>query len=511
MYPLFAEFFQLFQSSLRRKIFNKRWLAFGFLVATAFGQTVTADFDARSGKTHSIPPRMFGVNLFSLKDKTSLAAIAQAGLTESRKTSAIPTVYATSTPDWRTLDWGLQLAKDAGLHPLLNLLGSPAWLQPSPNPCVAMGSPAQNAPPKNISEWAHIVASYVAHVDAKFPGLVRDYEIWNEPELQKSFCVADGTDATRLRTYLSLYAAAASAMRAQATRDGVKIRIGGPVVSNFSLGKIWIPALLNDTATAPYVDFVSYHMYLTGQNQIGTMNWSQLYSFTQSTTRGELFYYLQNLALVRKGLQPNAQSTPVYLTEFNDNWVFAHDCCRNDRTFGPLWNSVAVVDFLNSIYTSANSVPAKLFYFAGSAPPHFCLVGTWDSTMDCNPSKLQLYPQFYAYALLASPAYLGLSTGGHMARSVSPINTQSGLLATAFYNSTRDTIVVVNPTSTAFSSVKVTANNAGFSTAVGKLYTLNKANPNITSKSLSLTKITGGYAATISVPAYSTLAITIGP
>jgi hypothetical protein len=336
---------------------------------------------------------------------------------------------------------------------------------------------------------------------------VHTYEIWNEPELQPSFCVADGTDATRLKTYLALYGAAASAMHSQATRDGVKIKIGGPVISRLGLAPEWFPALLLDPATAPYVDFVSYHIYLTGSRQIATMNWSELYATTQSTTKGELFYYLANLTLVHKALKP----TPLYVTEYNDNWVFSHDCCRNDPTFGPLWNSVAVVDFLNSVYAGANTVPTKLFYFAGSAPPYFCIVGTWNSAMDCNPRKLQLYPQFYTYALLASPAYLGLSKGGHMARSASPVNTQSGLLATAFYTSAHDVVVVVNPTATALSSVKVTANNAGFSTAVGKLYTLNRANPNIASKSLSLTKITGGYTATISVPAYSTVAVTIAP
>ena len=510
MYSPCAHFFQLFESRPPR-IFSKKWLYLSLMVASAFGQTITADFDARSGKTHSIPARMLGANLYTLQDPTSLTAIAKAGITESRKTGAIRTVYATSSPDWRTLDWGLQLSANAGLHPILNLLGTPPWLQPSPNPCVAIGGRAENAPPTNIDEWARIAASYVAHADATFPGLVHEYEIWNEPELAQSLCVADGLDATRLTTYLAMYGASASAMRAQATRDGVKIRIGGPAVSNFVLAKEWIPALLSDPATAPNVDFVSYHMYLTGLKQIGTMDWTQLYGYTQSTTRGELLYYLQDLALVRKGLQPNAQSTPIYVTEFNDNWVFAHDCCRNDPTFGPLWNSVAIIDFLNSVYSGANSVPTKLFYFAGNAPPYFCIVGTWDATMDCNPSKLQLYPQYYAYALLASPAYLGLSTGGHMARSVSPVNTQSGLLATAFYNSGKDVIVVVNPGSIAMTSVKVTAYNAGFSTAVGKLYTLNKANPNITSKSLSLTKITGGYTATISVPAYSTIAITIAP
>jgi len=494
MYFSLAGFLNFFKSPVLR------WVALSLMVASAFGQTVTANFDGRSGKTHSIPSRMFGLNAVTLKNLTALQTLSQAGLTETRRMANITAVYATSTPDWSKIDWGMRLATSTHMNPLVVLMGTPSWLQPSPNPCVAINSPAQNAPPKNISEWADLAATYVAHFDANFPGLVHDYEIWNEPELQSSLCVADGTDVTRLNTYLALYGAAASAMRSQATRDGVKIRIGGPAISRLALAPVWIPALLLDPTTAPYVDFVSFHMYLTGLKQIPTMDWNELY-------KGEVFYYLANLTLVHKALQ----FKPIYVTEFNDNWAFAKDCCRNDPTFGPLWNSVAVVDFLNSVYDGANTVPTKLFYFAGSAPPYFCIVGSWNSAMDCNPSKLQLYPQFYSYALLASPAYLGLSKGGHMALSVSPVNTQSGLLATAFYNPSQDVIVVVNPGSTAVSSVKVTANNAGFSTAVGTLYTLNKTNPNIASKSLSLTKITGGYRATISVPAYSTVAITLAP
>jgi Glycosyl hydrolases family 39 len=499
-----AGFLQSFKLPRYGIISGKTWLGFALLVATAFGQTVTADFDARSGNTHYIPSGMFGVNGAALNDPTALKTLSLAGLTETRKVVLLSRVYATSDPDWSTLDWEMRLTASAGLHPLLSLQGSPSWLQPSPNPCV--GTKPDFAAPRNIAEWAQLAATYVAHLDATFPGLVHNYEIWNEPELPQSFCVAGGTDAIRLTTYLALYGAAASAMRAQATRDGVKISIGGPVISNLSLAPEWIPALLSDPATAANVDFVSYHMYLTGLRQIATMNWSDLYAATQSTTRGAVLHYVKNLTLVN-GVLPK----PIYVTEFNDNWAFEKDCCRNHPTFGPLWNSVAIVDFLNTVYAGASRVPTKFFYFAGSAPPYFCIVGTWNSTMDCNPSKLQLYPQFYAYELLASPAYLGLSKGGHMARSASPVNTQSGLLATAFYTSAKDVVVVVNPTATAVSSVKVTANHAGFSTAAGKLYILNRANPNITSKSLSLTKITGGYTATISVPAYSTVAVAIAP
>jgi len=510
MYPPLAHHPRHSKTELRRSNLGKIFLVTALLAASAVAQTVTANFANRSTATHSIPSRMFGINTAALKNTSVLSQVRQAGISESRKMADIPQVYATSSPDWSEFDWGVSLAQSQGLHPLITLFQTPSWLQPSPNPCPS--GLHDNAPPKDVNEWARIAASYVAHLDSKFRGVVQDYEIWNEPELQKSFCVADNQTSTRISTYLSLYAAAASAMKAQAQRDGVSIRIGGPTVSNFVLAKQWIPALVSDSATRPYVDFISYHMYLTGGSDIlSGMTWGQLYSKTQSTAGGEVYDYLVDLDLVLKGLQPNAGTTPLYITEFNDNWVFAKDCCRNDPTFGPLWNTVSIVDFLNSVYAGAPHVPGKLFYFAGSAYPYFCIAGEWNSEMNCSTSSMSLYPQYYAYKLLASPSYLGLTNGGHMASSVSPVNTQSGLLATAFFTSTQDSVVVVNPTSTSYSSVRVVASNTGYSSAVGKKFLLNRSNPHITTSSQALTKITGGFEATISVPAYSTVAVTIAP
>jgi hypothetical protein len=512
MFPQTPVAAALVRTPLVQKIFRHSvWaLVLGLAATTAVAQTVTADFDSRSGTTHSIPPRVFGINDLTTLDDNTISQVQQAGITEARTMANIPVVYASNSPDWSSFDWTMNLLQSQGLHPLVTMLGSPSWLQPANNPCTSAGSPGTFAPPTNVTEWANIAAAYVAHLDANFPGLVHDFEIWNEPELQQSFCVADNLDATRLSKYLALYAAAASAMHAQATKDGAHIKVGGPVVSNFKLALEWIPAQLSNSGTYPYTDFVSYHMYLTGPVQISDqMNWSQLYAFTQSSTRGESLYYLEDTKLIRAGKQANPRSTPIYITEFNDNWVFAKDCCRNDPAYGPLWNSVAIVDFLNTIYAGANSVPTKLFYFAGSAPPYFCIVGQWNSSMNCDTSAFDLYPQYYAYMLMASPSYLALSEGGHMAASVSDANTQTGLLATAFYTTGQDSIVLVNPTGTAISGLTVVAQNPGYSSATATEFTLNKANPKIASSSLSLKTVSGGFQATVTVPAYSTVAINV--
>jgi Glycosyl hydrolases family 39 len=480
------------------------------LLGIASAQTITANFGQRKLTARPIPAGLFGINLSDLQDPGTLGELQDAGITWTRKMAKIPQVYATQTPNWQPVDWYMQLVQQSGQHPLIVMDATPPWLEPSSKPCGSGN--AERAAPSNISQWAQIAAAYVAHFDKNFPGAVKYYEIWNEPELPTSLCVSDGTDATRLKTYLAMYSAAAKAMRAQASKDGFTIKIGGPTISRFSLGSEWIGGLLSNSSTAPYVDFVSYHSYITGPTQISNgMNWSSLYSITQSSNQGELHYYQMMYKLVRAGKQPNPAGTPIFVTEYNDGWSFQQDCCRNDQTYGSLWNMTTLLDFLNSYYAGANAAPARLFYYAGSAPPYFCIAGTWNSTMNCDPTSLHLYPQFYAFQLMASSNYLGLNQGGHMASSVSSANTQSGLLATAFYTGAKDVVVIVNPTATAYSAVEVVAQNAGFSSATGTRYLLNSSNYQIASNSLTLTKISGGYSVYVKVPAHSTVAVAVAP
>jgi PKD repeat protein len=136
-------------------------------------------------------------------------------------------------------------------------------------------------------------------------------------------------------------------------------------------------------------------------------------------------------------------------------------------------------------------------------------MGAYDADMDCDPSQTYLYPQFYAFSLFASPSYLNLQAGGHMAVSVSPASTTSGLSATAFYTSAADDVVIINPTSTSYSSVNVTLANPGLTSATGTMYLLNSTNADIASQSVSLSSVSGGYSTTIAVPALSTVAISL--
>ena len=465
---------------------------------TLRGQAVSADFGGRTASTPTVASGIFAVNGVgsTLSDSGAINTLTTAGLNGTRFWISMQQVFASPTPNFSYLDRYLTTMQNAGLHPVAVMNGTPPSLGSSA--CVA---------PSNVSQWGQMAASVVAHLDQKFPGLVQDYEIWNEPENTASLCVSNAT--TRLNTYISLFASAAAAMHTQAQLDGQTIRTGGPVIADMTQASTWFPALLNNSSTAPYVNFVSFHLYLTGQNEINSgMQWPGLYSTTQSGTSGVVHYYKLVESFVRAGKQPNAASTPIYVSEFNSNWVYAVDHLRNDPSYGPLWNSLAVSDFLNAAYNGATALPTRLAYFM-SYGQYFCIMGQWNANMDCNPAAMEPYPQFYAFKLFASQNYLDLQGGGKMAAWASPGSTKSGLSSTAFYTNTADNIVIINPTSTAYSAVPVSLINPGITSASATQYLLNSSNPQITTQSLPLTLSGTTYNATVAVPAYSTVAVSV--
>ncbi len=133
-----------------------------------------------------------------------------------------------------------------------------------------------------------------------------------------------------------------------------------------------------------------------------------LYEMTQDPSNGPVGMYNKVVAQATTAGKPNM---PIYVTEFNTNWAFFKDCCRNDATYAPIWNSMYVADLLNSVYTTGTAkLPEKLFYFAGSAYPWFCMVGVQNTNMDCFIQQVHAYPypQYYAFQLLAEVITLNL-------------------------------------------------------------------------------------------------------
>lgn len=489
-------------------------------------QAVTADFGNRTSTAYPIPSTLLGLQYSNHMPTAPLTNLYNGGFRLVRTYAWIQSVYASKTPNWRILDGYLSgiaaanVGKNPGFHVLLEMTYTPPWLVPTVQGCSQPGSPnAYHMPPSNVATWASLAASVVAHVDQKFPGVVTDYEIWNEPELGY-FCTYPDDAQTRANAYMAIYAAAAAAIRAQALKDGKTVRIGGPAITSTGATSYWIGGLVNNPATAPYVDFVSYHKYPSGASDItGGMTWDQtsptsvasLYSRIQSTSisTGFAANYLAIYNAIKGGKQPNPTRTRIYLDEYNDNWAFTDDCCRNTATYSPLFNGLIVVDMLDTIYRGAAHVPDGFVYYSASNPP-FCLFG--DTSGHCNASNYNTgYPQFYLYELLGSSNYLDLSDGGYMASSVSPQPSTSGLAAAAFWTPTGDHILIVNPTSTNYTTVNVQAVNTGFPVNHLTAFVLNNLNRSIAQSKVTPIAQNNTYTIPISVAAYSVVALKFAP
>jgi hypothetical protein len=478
---------------------------------------ITVDFGNRDNTGALLRPGVINAQISNLSiPATQLQMMKDAGFTGVRMHSFIADIYATRTPDWTKLDPTISRLKSAGLPPVLEITYTPTWLVPTVSGCTK----SYKMPPNDLTTYAQLAASIVAHMEQNFPGFVKEYEIWNEPDLA-SFCVSPNDNTTRKAKYLNLYAAVAPAMKAEAAKYGAQILIGGPtVVSAFS---DWVPALTTNSKTAPYVDFVSYHHYPTGeQDARNGMTWDftsaggprPLFERIQDTSTGPgVAARFKNVAgNVAKGIQPNATSTPTYLDEYNDNWWFGPTCCRNTTKYSPVFNALWIADMLNSVYQGAPNTPGKLHYYSSNSFPYFCLFGGVDANMDCATFAWSAYPQFYALKLIAGGSYLGIKDGGRMPKSISPLTTaQLGLSATAFYTASRDSILIINPSAVAYSNVQVFAKNTGFITAKANMYLLNETNKQISSQPLALNLVSGGYTANIDVPPYSVVGISITP
>jgi hypothetical protein len=473
--------------------------------AVTVSSGITVDFGSRTTRKHYLAPGILGLNHVDWwASQYEQQRIASAGFKLSRTYANVARIYATRVPDWNVIDPEIEKLQASGFHVLLQLAFTPSWLQPVPNSC---GSDKTKAPPVNPSKWGQLAKSIVAHMDELFPGTVIDYEIWNEPD-SGGMC---GT-ANKLNSYLALYAAAAPQIKEQAGSDGFTVRVGGPAASRMNAS--WFKSLLSHPSTAPHVDFVSYHQYFAGRTDIeaawDTYNGATpLYPLTQNSSTGAAATYAAAVRIVSAGSQPNPASTPIYIDEFNTNWAFEKDCCRNDPTYAPVWNTLYVSDVLNTVYTGSSHVPAQLTYYAAVSEPFFCLLGDWNAEMDCSHSSGVPvgYPQYYAYELMASPRYLDMNNGGYMAVSVSPAASETGVIASAFYTTTQDSVLIVNPTSTSHSEL-VSIHNPGYSSPSATLFHV-VGGRSISQSSLTLTKSGTAYTARISLPPYSVFGIAI--
>jgi len=476
--------------------------------ATVYSK-VSVDFASRATTLHAVPADLFGAErMDSLHNAADLDLVKAGGIRYARFYAQIPAVFATSTPNWSSIDTVIQRVSAGGVKVMLQMFQTPPWLQPNPNPC---GSAPLNVLPTDLASWGKMAAQYVKHMDETFPGVVTDYEIWNEPNTA-ALCDPGGSKMT---DYLALYTAAAPLMRAQAKADGSSARVGGPATAG--LQSAWVSAMLSDATISQNIDFMSYHDYMFSNKQLSAQ-WNtyngttSVYQKTQNTGAGPLSTYLRAANLVAAGKQPQGKDLLIYNSEYNLNWDYAKTCCQNDPTYSPVWNSMYIADLLNAIYSGAPHTISRMVYFAANAHPYFCLIGEINANMDClypSGSVPQPYPSYFAYQLFGATNYLGLQSGGHMAQSISPRTLGNGLVVTAFYTQNLDAIVLVNPGSETLRDVPVSAANTGISSANATFYQIVNGQ-SIRSSTLSL-QLQGGtsYSTTVSLEPYSVQAISI--
>ncbi len=499
---------------------------------------ITVDFGGRQNHAHPIPSTFLGIGGLGLTSVINSAApyLPQASLRLTRFGGFMPTVFPTlasatnpGLQNWSSVDSSLSIIQQNHLQPIVTLSFSPSWLQPQnqnpPQTNNCQTSPTKvdpshvkptfitNGQDSGAQEWGQLAAQVVAHVDKSFPGLHPLYEIWNEPDGTTYWCEKYGDSATitgseRLAEYKTLYAAAAPLMKQQAQQDGSQIQIGGPALAVPTMrASIWIPALVDDPAIAPYLDFISYHQYEEGKG------WTQLVARTQDPKIGYLAEFQLIASLVHAGHQPNAQSTPIYIDEYNGNEC-SPNFCRNDPTYAPLWNTLFIADILNTVTTAAptrtiaSSIPTGAVYFTWSSPTDkFCMFGELNANLDCTPGpNAQAYPQYYAYKLLGDPTFLNIADTSYVANSAA--SSTKGIFVAAFFTQGHDAILIVNTTGRGFATGKIVAKNPGESPSAAMFYTLNKDNPQIASQQISLRQSKGALNATVVIPAYSTVAIT---
>ncbi len=471
--------------------------------------SVAVDFASRSTALHAVPAHLFGAErMNSMHNTADLDFVKAGGMTYARFYAGTPQVFKTSTPNWSAIDGVIRNISAGGTKIMLQMYQTPPWLEPSPNPC---GTGNANAEPKDLNAWGSMAAQYVKHMDETFPGVVTDYEIWNEPNTT-AFCVpAD----QRLTEYMKLYKAAAPLMRTQIKADGSTARVGGPATAGMQT--TWVNTMLADPTVSQNIDFLAYHDYMFSNVQLGaqwnTYNGTMgVYQKSQNTGAGPLDVYLHATQLVAAGKQPQGKNLPIYNSEYNLNWDFAKNCCANDFTYSPVWNGMYIADVLNSVYVGAPNTPSHMVYFAATAHPYFCLVGEINANMDCNypsGSVPQAYPQYFLYQLLGATKYLGLQNGGYMAKSISPGPKGNGLVVTAFYTTNLDAIVLINPTADTLSNVPVSIANHGITSPQGTLYEIVDGR-SIQASTLSLqSQGTTSVSTTVTLEPYAVQAISI--
>jgi Glycosyl hydrolase catalytic core len=154
-------------------------LVFGIAISSTLG----SDTSLQSGKT--IPPTLFGLNLFNLEWGVSWPTVSFVGWRSGKS------VWSKVEPqpdhfDFGDLDHEFDLAREHGVSLLLLLQAPPTWASSRPKEpgCCGPKAPLGNkAKPQSIAQWEN----YVRTVAKRYKGRQVAYELWNEPDVERFY------------------------------------------------------------------------------------------------------------------------------------------------------------------------------------------------------------------------------------------------------------------------------------------------------------------------------------
>jgi hypothetical protein len=162
--------------------------------------------------------------------------------------------------DWSRTDSVVEELREAGIEPILVVLGSPSWANGVPE-----SSPKHflHVPPRGpaLDAWIEQYEDFLAEAVSRYRGAVRRWEIWNEPNLKLFWLPQPDVVA-----YRQVY----ERLRATILRidPDAEVAVGG--LARLSLesapdvpGLVFLRRL---TRTQVPIDHVAVHLYTTGEH-----------------------------------------------------------------------------------------------------------------------------------------------------------------------------------------------------------------------------------------------------
>ena len=161
---------------------------------------------------------------------------------------------------WDDVDAVIQIGRNYGIETVPVLLYTPYWaVAGAPVAPECVNNMRKNYPPTDLADWEDFVRTIVRRYGPMGKGVVRYWEIWNEPDLPEFLSIVNDPGDGTVPVYAELLNRAARIIRADA--PGSQILIGGlsDIKGSKFLDKLL--ALTGALDVRQSFDVVSFHAY----------------------------------------------------------------------------------------------------------------------------------------------------------------------------------------------------------------------------------------------------------